>query len=248
MGKRQRLDKILSHAGFGSRREVKILLRARRVMVNGEVVTSGELGIDPEQDLVLVDGRSVQYREFTYLMLNKPAGYLTATKDRYAPTVLDLVPENWRMRRLAPVGRLDKDTEGLLLLTNDGALAHRLLAPASRVPKTYLVRVDKPVTQVELETLAGGVVLDDGYRTLPAQATLVNGQGLELELTLYEGKFHQVKRMLKAVGKQVTYLQRRSMGPLVLDPELPLGACRELTMEEIKLLKAIDHRNTSTDG
>ena len=121
MGKRQRLDKMLAHAGFGSRREVKILLRARRVLVNGEVVTRGERGIDLEQDWVLVDGRPVQYREFIYLMLNKPAGYVTATKDRYAPTVLDLIPEGWRVRRLAPVGRLDKDTEGLLLLTNDGA-------------------------------------------------------------------------------------------------------------------------------
>lgn len=243
MGKRQRLDKILSHAGFGSRREVKILLRARRVLVNGEVVTSGERGIDLEQDLVLVDGQPVQYREFIYLMLNKPAGYVTATKDRYAPTVLDLVPEEWRVRRLAPVGRLDKDTEGLLLLTNDGALAHHLLAPASRIPKTYLVRVDKPVTPEELKTLVDGVVLDDGYRTLPAQATLVNGLNLELELTLYEGKFHQVKRMLRAVGKQVTYLQRRSMGPLALDPGLALGACRELTIDEIRRLKATDQRN-----
>ena len=237
MGKRLRLDKMLSHAGFGSRREVKILLRARRVVVNGQVVTDGAFGIDLEQDLVLVDEQPVQYREFTYLMLNKPAGYLTATKDRYAPTVMDLVPECWRVRRLAPVGRLDKGTEGLLLLTNDGPLAHRLLAPASRIPKIYLVRVDKPVTPEELKTLAAGVVLDDGYRTLPAQATLVNGGHLELELTLYEGKFHQVKRMLKAVGKQVTFLQRKSMGPLILDPDLALGACRELTAEEIKRLK-----------
>ena len=239
MGKRQRLDKILSHTGFGSRREVRDLLRARRVMVNGQVVTGGELGIDPEQDLVLVDGQPVQYREFTYLMLNKPAGYLTATRDRYAPTVLDLVPERWRARRLAPVGRLDKDTEGLLLLTNDGALAHRLLAPNSRIPKTYLVRVDKPVTPAELETLATGVVLDDGYRTLPAQARSVNSENTELELTLFEGKYHQVKRMLKAVGKQVLYLQRRTMGPLVLDPDLPLGGCRELTAEEIGRLKNV---------
>ncbi|NLM37262.1 MAG: rRNA pseudouridine synthase [Firmicutes bacterium] len=239
MGKRQRLDKILSHAGCGSRREVRDLLRARRVMVNGRVVTGGELGIDPEQASVLVDGQPVQYREFTYLMLNKPAGYLTATRDRNAPTVLDLVPERWRVRRLAPVGRLDKDTEGLLLLTNDGPLAHRLLAPASRIPKTYLVRVDKPVTPEDLQSLAAGVVLDDGYWTLPAQVRPVNEGNTELELTIYEGKYHQVKRMLKAVGKQVRYLQRRTMGPLVLDPDLGLGACRELTAEEIARLKTI---------
>ncbi|NLW59797.1 MAG: rRNA pseudouridine synthase [Firmicutes bacterium] len=244
MGKRQRLDKMLAHAGFGSRREVKNLLRARRVTVNGQVVTGGELGIDPEQDRVLVDGRPVQYRAFVYLMLNKPAGYLTATKDRYAPTVMDLIPECWRVRRLAPVGRLDKDTEGLLLLTNDGPLAHRLLAPASRVPKTYLVRVDRPVTPLDLAMLATGVVLDDGYRTLPAQAVPVDGKNLTLELTIYEGKFHQVKRMLKAVGKEVTYLQRRSMGPLRLDPQLALGACRELTRGEIERLKMFEKTNT----
>lgn len=248
MGTRQRLDKILAHAGLGSRREVKLLLRSRRVTVNGQVVTEGELGIDPEKDTVLVGGQPVQYREFTYLMLNKPAGYLTATKDRHAPTVLDLVPEGWRARRLAPVGRLDKDTEGLLLLTNDGPLAHRLLAPASRIPKTYLVRVDQPVTPAELKMLAAGVVLDDGYRTLPAQAVLVNGCGLELELTIYEGKFHQVKRMLKAVGKQVTYLQRRAMGPLTLDPGLALGACRPLAAEEIARLKTVHPGLASQDN
>lgn len=241
MGKRQRLDKILAHAGFGSRRGVKDLLRAQRVTVNGKVVTGGEFGIDPEQDWVLVDGNPVKYQEFYYLMLNKPAGYLTATKDRFVPTVLDLVPERWRVRQLAPVGRLDKDTEGLLLLTNDGQLAHRLLAPVSRIPKTYFVRVDGVVMPADFEALAAGVVLDDGYRTLPAVAKPdPNGENSEIELTIYEGKFHQVKRMLKALGKKVTYLQRKSMGTLTLDPGLALGACRQLTEQEIERLKTID--------
>ncbi|NLY92199.1 MAG: rRNA pseudouridine synthase [Firmicutes bacterium] len=237
--KRQRLDKFLAHRGFGTRREVKALLRARRVLLNGQMVTTGDLKIDPTRDQVLVDGEKVEGREFSYLMLNKPAGYISATKDRYAPTVLDLVPENQRARDLAPVGRLDKDTEGLLLLTNDGPLAHRLLAPVSRVPKTYFLRVDGEVTPAEQAVLAAGVVLDDGYRTLPAEVhILTSGEVSELLLTIYEGKFHQVKRMLHAVGKEVIYLQRRSMGNLTLDPGLALGECRPLTEEEIKGLKA----------
>jgi 16S rRNA pseudouridine516 synthase len=171
-------------------------------------------------------------------MLNKPAGYLTATKDRSAPTVLDLVPEKWRVKGLAPVGRLDKDTEGLLLLTTDGLLAHRLLSPKSRTPKTYFLRIDGKPTADELQTLASGVVLADGYRTRPAEVKLLTtGSDWELVLTIYEGKFHQVKRMLQAVGKQVIYLQRRSMGTLRLDPALALGECRPLTLEEINGLK-----------
>jgi len=217
---------------------VRALLRAKRVILNGQRVTTGDLKIDPTQDQVLVDGEEVKGEEFSYLMLNKPAGYISATKDRFAPTVLDLVPEDQRVRDLAPVGRLDKDTEGLLLLTNDGPLAHRLLAPASRVPKTYFLRVAGEVTPAEREVLAAGVVLDDGYRTLPAEIDiLTSGEVSELLLTIYEGKFHQVKRMLRAVGKEVTYLQRRSMGNLILDPNLALGECRPLKEEEIKGLK-----------
>lgn len=235
---RQRLDKFLAHRGFGTRREVKALLRARRVLLNGQTVTTGEIKLDPARDQVLVDGEKVEGREFTYLMLNKPAGFLSATRDRFAPTVLDLVPANWRVRDLVPVGRLDKDTEGLLLLTNDGPLVHRLLAPASRVPKTYYLRVAGEVTPADRAALAAGVVLDDGYRTLPAEvAILTSGAVSELLLTIYEGKFHQVKRMLKAVGKEVIYLQRRSMGNLTLDPGLAAGECRPLTEEEIEGLK-----------
>ncbi|HHT48359.1 MAG TPA: rRNA pseudouridine synthase [Firmicutes bacterium] len=239
MGKGQRLDKFLAHMGFGTRREVKTLLRQRRVVLNGQRVTAGELKIDPERDQVKVDDRNVKYQEFYYLMLNKPAGYLSATKDRFAPTVLDLIPADLRVRDLSPVGRLDKDTEGLLLLTNDGPLAHRLLAPNSRVPKTYFLRVDGKVTPAEQAVLAAGVLLDDGYRTLPAEVhILTSGEVSELLLTIYEGKFHQVKRMLHAVGKEVIYLQRRSMGNLTLDPGLASGECRPLTEEEIKCLKA----------
>lgn len=162
MVKRQRLDKFLAHRGFGTRREVRALLRAKRVILNGQMVTTGDLKIDPTRDQVLVDNEEVKSEELSYLMLNKPAGYISATKDRFAPTVLDLVPKNLWVRGLGPVGRLDKDTEGLLLLTNDGPLAHRLLAPVFRVPKTYFLRVAGEVTPAERAVLAAGVVLDDG--------------------------------------------------------------------------------------
>jgi len=238
MTQRQRLDKFLAHMRFGTRREVKTLVRAGRVTINGKVATSSDLSLCPDRDVVAVDGQPVKYQEYFYLMLNKPAGYLTATKDRLAPTVLDLVPEEWRVKDLAPVGRLDKDTEGLLLLTTDGPLTHRLLSPTWETPKTYFLRIDGEPTDEELKTLERGVVLDDGYRTRPAEVKLLTtGPEWELVLTICEGKFHQVKRMLQAVGKQVTYLQRRSMGTLSLDPGLALGECRPLTAEEINGLK-----------
>lgn len=238
MEKKQRLDRLLATMGVGSRRQVKVLVRAGRVTVNGQVVRTSAFGVIPEKDRVAVDGRLLEYREFCYLMLNKPAGYLTATKDQYASTVMDLLPDYWQRRKMAPVGRLDKDTEGLLLLTNDGQLAHRLLAPRRRIAKTYFLRVDGEVTPDELKALAAGVVLDDGYHTLPAEVELLKpGSEAELELTIYEGKFHQVKRMFQAVGKNVLYLQRRSMAGLKLDPKLKLGESRELSAEEIEWLK-----------
>jgi 16S rRNA pseudouridine516 synthase len=235
---KKRLDWLLAQMGVGSRREVKLLVRAGRVGVNGAVVKESAFAVIPGQDRVTLDGELLEYREFYYLMLNKPAGYLTATKDRYAPTVMDLLPECWQKRKIAPVGRLDKDTEGLLLFTNDGQLAHRLLAPRRRVAKTYFLRVDGEVTPEELQALAAGVVLDDGYRTLPAEVKLLKpDNAAELELTIYEGKFHQVKRMLQAVGKNVIYLQRRSMAGVELDPKLKPGENRELAAGEIASLR-----------
>ena len=235
---KKRLDWLLVQIGVGSRREVKALIRAGRVRVNSEVVKDSAFAVLPGQDRVTVDGELLEYQEFYYLMLNKPAGYLTATKDLYAPTVMDLLPEYWRKRKVAPVGRLDKDTEGLLIFTNDGQLAHRLLSPRRRVAKTYFLRVDREVTPADLQALAAGVVLDDGYRTLPAEVELLKpGNEPELELTIYEGKFHQVKRMLQAVGKNVIYLQRRAMAGVELDPRLKPGENRELTAEEIECLR-----------
>lgn len=236
--KKERLDKFLANMGLGSRRQVKALVRACRVKVNGIVILESDFKIVPGKDRVEVNGQLVEYKKFYYIMLNKPAGYLSATRDNYASTVMDLLPKEWCNRDIAPVGRLDKDTEGLLLLTDDGQLAHYLLAPRSRVAKTYFLQVEGEVTVNDLKALEAGVVLDDGYCTLPAEVRLLAaGKRSELELTIYEGKFHQVKRMLKAIGKKVIYLKRISMGALELDPGLAPGESRELSEEEIHRLK-----------
>lgn len=237
--KKIRLDKFLSHMRLGSRREVKEMVRAGLVSVNGETVRDSGLVVDPERDLVAVDGQPVFFKEYIYLMMNKPAGYLSATKDDYGPTVIDLLSPDWSGWELFPVGRLDKDTEGLLLLTNDGRLAHSLLSPRAHVPKTYYLRVEGEISSTDAERLECGVVLDDGYRTMPAGVRILHtGEVSELELTIYEGKFHQVKRMLASLGKRVTYLRRIAMGGLELDPGLAPGEVRELTEAELKLLRS----------
>jgi 16S rRNA pseudouridine516 synthase len=194
--------------------------------------------VNPYQNEVMVNGQKVEYREFVYLMMNKPAGVVSATWDNKFKTVVDLVPEAYRHFDVFPVGRLDRDTEGLLLLTNDGQLAHDLLSPKKHVPKTYYAKVDGKVSQTDVEVFKKGVGLDDGYETLPAQLVILKSEEQsEIELTIVEGKFHQVKRMFEAVGKKVTYLQRITMGAVDLDRGLELGACRELTHRELDDLK-----------
>ena len=217
----ERLDKILAGTGRWSRREVKELVRQGRVRVDGQTARTAEEKVAPEAAAITVDGQPVETERFTYVMLHKPAGVLSATEDSRQQTVLDLLPGELRRRGLSPVGRLDKDTEGLLLLTNDGALAHRLLSPKSHVDKVYYARVEGALEPADAAAFAAGMTL---------------GDGLECLVTLREGKFHQVKRMLAARGKPVTYLKRLSMGPLRLDPELAPGAFRMLTAEEKKAL------------
>lgn len=238
-----RLDKMLASAGHGSRKDIKKIIREGKVLVNGHVVKDGTLHISPEDDQVTVDGSVVVYREFVYLMLNKPAGYVSATYDSREKTVLDLVPEAYRHYELFPVGRLDKDTEGLLLLTNDGQLAHNLLAPKKHVPKTYFVRVTGQVTEIHASEFSRGVALDDGYITKPAQMKiLMSGLPMsEVELTIVEGKFHQVKRMFKALGMEVIFLKRVAMNGLILDPLLKNGQMRELTEDELRMLQNGKH-------
>lgn len=230
----ERLDKLLAGTGKWSRREVKALVRQGLVRVDGRLAASAEDKLDPAAAVVTVAGETISLRRFTYVMLHKPAGALTATEDRKQPTVLDLLPPELRRIGLAPVGRLDKDTEGLLLLTNDGELAHRLLSPKYHVDKRYLARVDGELSAADAEAFARGMTLGDGLECLPA--------GLEILpdhvciVTLREGKFHQVKRMLAARGAPVLYLKRLSMGPLTLDDSLAVGAYRLLRAEEISAL------------
>lgn len=230
----ERLDKLLAGTGKWSRREVKALVRQGLVRVDGRLAASAEEKLDPAAAIITVAGETISLCRFTYVMLHKPAGVLTATEDRKQPTVLDLLPPELRRIGLAPVGRLDKDTEGLLLLTNDGELAHRLLSPKYHVEKRYFARVDGELSAADAEAFARGMTLGDGLECLPA--------GLEVLpdrvciVTLREGKFHQVKRMLAARGAPVLYLKRLSMGPLTLDDSLAAGAYRLLRAEEILAL------------
>ena len=228
----ERLDKVLASTGRWSRRVVKELIREGRVLVDGHLAGSGEQKVDPAGTALLVDGRAVAVSRFTYVMLHKPAGVLSATEDPRQETVLDLLPEHLRRRGLFPVGRLDKDTEGLLLLTDDGALAHRLLSPKKHVDKRYYARLDGPLGPADQAAFREGIVLADGTRCMSAELELL-GDGREVLVTLHEGKFHQIKRMTLSRGVAVCYLKRLSMGPLHLDPGLPKGGWRLLTDEEV---------------
>ena len=230
----ERLDKLLAGTGKWSRREVKALVRQGLVRVDGRLAASAEDKLDPAAAIVTVAGETVALHRFTYVLLHKPAGVLTATEDRKQPTVLDLLPPELRRIGLAPVGRLDKDTEGLLLLTNDGELAHRLLSPKYHVEKRYLARVDGELSAADTEAFARGMTLGDGLECLPAGLELLPGHACIV--TLREGKFHQVKRMLAARGAPVLYLKRLSMGPLVLEDSLAAGAYRLLRAEEMLAL------------
>jgi 16S rRNA pseudouridine516 synthase len=247
MAKRMRLDKLLANMGFGTRSEVKRAVKQGRVTVDGLRVKDSGIILDPESAVVLFDGERVIYREVIYFMLNKPMGVVSATEDTRDRTVIDMLEPQDRVLQPFPVGRLDKDTEGLLLLTNDGHLAHELLSPRKHVPKTYEAVVEGDVGEADARAFSAGVELDDGYVTMPAQLVVDSKEaGAEdgavisrITLTIHEGKFHQVKRMFEAVGKKVVYLRRVSMGPLALDPSLQLGEYRPLTEAELELLMSV---------
>ncbi|MEX3747682.1 MULTISPECIES: pseudouridine synthase [Lysinibacillus] len=236
-----RLDKLLANMGYGSRKEVKQLLKQKAVTVDGAYVKDAALHVDPEKQDVSVFGERVMYTEFVYIMMNKPPGVISATEDLRDETVIDLLDPLFQHFEPFPVGRLDKDTEGLLLLTNDGILAHNLLSPKKHVPKVYYAQIEGIVTDEDCEKFAQGVELDDGYVTKPGELIILkSAQQSEIELMIQEGKFHQVKRMFEAVGKRVTYLKRLSMGNLKLDDNLELGEYRELTAEELAGLQNRD--------
>ena len=238
MGKKMRVDKLLSNVGVASRAELKKYCKQGLISVNGKVINNPGVQVDSENDEVTFNGEKIVYREFVYIMLNKPDGYISATFDKHDPIVLDLIDSSYLVFEPFPVGRLDKDTEGLLVLTNDGQLAHRVLSPKKHVPKTYYAKIQGKVTEDDIFAFKKGVVLDDGYETMPSQLKILKSDEMsEIELTIHEGKFHQVKRMFESVGKKVVYLKRLSMGKLKLDESLELGAYRELTEEEVKLIE-----------
>lgn len=230
----QRLEKVLSNFGFGTRSKIRQLIKNGSVKVDGIAVKDSGIQVDPESCVIDVDGEILNYRKFIYVMMNKPAGLISATEDYKQKTVLDILPDEFKCFDLFPAGRLDIDTEGLLLLTNDGKLAHEILSPKKHVPKRYYALIEGMVGEDIAESFKEGVVLDDGYKTMPAELFIVKrGLRSEIELVLHEGKFHQVKRMFEAVGRKVIYLKRIRMGGLDLDPELKTGQCRELTAEEV---------------
>jgi 16S rRNA pseudouridine516 synthase len=233
-----RLDKLLSNMGYGSRKEVKILLKSKAVEVNGLVAKDVSLHVDTDADEILVLGEKVVYTEFIYLMMNKPPGVISATEDKHDQTVIDLLDPLAQHFKPFPVGRLDKDTEGLLILTNDGHLTHQLLSPKKHVPKLYFAVIEGRVTVDDVKKFKEGVTLDDGYFTKPGELTILSsGDASEIELSIMEGKFHQVKRMFESVGKKVTYLKRMRMGSLQLDETLELGDYRHLTENELEALQ-----------
>lgn len=272
-----RLDKMLGNLGYGTRSVIKQWIKQGAVTVNGETVKDHGKQIRPNDDTVTLNGETIRYRDTVYVLLHKPAGVVSATEDYRDRTVIDLLDEDITVLSPFPVGRLDKDTEGLLLITNDGKLSHELLSPKKHVPKTYRALVAGAVGEPDAEAFAKGVELDDGYVTMPAQLRALASvdaaaggtmqadepddaaemsavldfapSGPEapplswIELTIHEGKFHQVKRMFEAVGKKVLYLRRVSMGPLKLDPALAPGEWRELTEDEVDNL-----RNYRKDG
>ena len=231
----ERMDKLIANTGRWSRKEARELIRAGRVAFQGVTVTRPEEKGAAEG--ITVDGTPLDCEKYVYLMLHKPAGVLSATEDRRQRTVLDLLPEHWRKIGLSPVGRLDKDTEGLLLLTNDGALNHALLAPRRHVDKVYYAKIQGHVTEEDRQAFASGLTLEDGTVCRPAGLQAVEGEEAAL-VTLQEGKYHQVKRMLAQRGKPVVYLKRLSMGPLKLDMSLKPGEWRQLTEEERALLSS----------
>ena len=229
-----RLDKFLVAMELGTRSEVKNIIKKGSITINGEICKNADYKFDEETCVVCFQGEPLVYKEFQYYMLNKPQGVVSATQDNHDKTVLDLLSDT-RKKDLFPVGRLDKDTEGLLLLTNDGPLAHSLLSPKKHVDKTYLVGLRSPISEKDITQLENGVDIGEEKLTLPAKVKVLDP--LQIELTIHEGKFHQVKRMLQAVSNQVTYLKRISFGSLSLDSSLKPGEYRELTDEEVQLLK-----------
>jgi len=232
-----RIDKFLSNMGEGSRQQIKKLIKSGAVCVDGQIIYKSDIQISPSQS-IYINGRQIVYRKYIYIMMNKPQNVISATQDTKDKTVTDILDENISKFSLFPVGRLDKDTEGLIILTNDGKLCHNLLSPKKHIPKTYYADIEGEVTDYDINLFKEGVVLDDGYKTLPATLKIIKSSNISsIELTIFEGKFHQVKRMFEAVNKKVIFLKRIAIGNLKLDRSLDIGKYRYLTENELNLLK-----------
>ena len=237
----ERIDKILSNLGHGTRKEVKALLKKGKVEVEGIIVSDSAMKVDPDKTIIKVSGEEIKYRKYIYLIMNKPAGVVSATFDNYDETVIDLLDQEYHPFKPFPIGRLDKDTVGLLLITNDGELNHKLIAPKNHVDKVYYAEINKLVEEGDVAAFRKGIVIDDGYKCMPAGLEVLRADenGSEVLVTIQEGKFHQVKRMFESVDKKVVFLRRISFGPLKLDGNLCEGQYRELSEEEINLLKQV---------
>ncbi len=235
----ERLDKIISNLGYGSRKDVKTFVKKGLIEVDGVIAKDNGMSVDPEKSSIKINGEEILYRKYIYLMMNKPDGVISATQDNKDETVIDLLEIDHQVFEPFPIGRLDKDTVGLLLLTNDGELNHRLISPKWHVDKIYYAEIDQKVDESDIEKFKKGIVLDDGYKCMEAKLEIISSsdERSEIRLTIQEGKYHQVKRMFEAVGKKVTYLKREEFGGLKLDEELEEGEYRELTDDELMLLK-----------
>lgn len=230
-----RIDKFVSEQAGVSRSDAKNMIKRSQITVNGTPVKSADTKIDPEKDRVTVCGREISYRQFMYIMLNKPDGVVCATRDGLSSTVLELLPQEFRRKGLFPAGRLDKDTEGFVFITDDGALAHKMLSPKNHVEKEYVVTLERPAEERYIDIFTSGMTIDGGEKCLPARLVLTEDAHV-VHLVLHEGKFHQVKRMMEAVGNKVTHLKRVRMGGIELDETLASGECREITAEELSRL------------
>lgn len=233
--KLMRLDRFLSGQLAVSRADAKELIKKRLVTVNGETAKLYDMKIDPAADAVCSEGARLTYREHVYIMLNKPAGVICATRDRLSETVLELIPAEIRRKDLFPSGRLDKDTEGFVLITDDGEFAHNMLSPKKHVDKRYFAIMENPVGKNDAELFASGMTIDGGEKCLPAELEITENPK-EVYITLREGKYHQIKRMAEAIGNKVVFLKRVSIGGLALDDALKKGECREISREEIALI------------
>ena len=229
-----RLDKFLADCGLGSRKDIKKMISKGLVTVNGTVCIAAQTAVD-EGDEVYCGGKKINYEKFIYLMMNKPQGYISATEDKHKKTVLDILGEEYKYFTLFPAGRLDIDTEGFLLLTNDGNFAHNILSPKKHVDKTYFAEINGEITSEHIKMFENGITLEDGYKTLPSTLKILkSGEKSQIEITVCEGKFHQIKRMFEAIGTRVVYLKRIAMGNLFLDENLKKGEVKKLTKEEIE--------------